>query len=288
MKTKLCRICGIPKDIDDFILCKNMKDGHRNECKSCSNLKYNNKERRRELNLEKDIKIDGEKICRLCNDKKSIKEFHLKRGTPDGHRNECKECVKGIQKIYKEAPGFKEKQVQYDKFRYVEIKDIVIERTRKRYRNNRSDILMKKKIYREKAENKKRQKEWWNNHKDMFVVYQNVYKQKYPHVIAWRSILHSTLNRLGSKKECHTVDMLGYSAIELKEHLEKQFTKGMNWNNYGDWNIDHHMPVTFFPKGTDVKIVCALSNLKPMWATTRVIDGITYEGNLNKGDKIPV
>ena len=32
-------------------------------------------------------------------------------------------------------------------------------------------------------------------------------------------------------------------------------------------------------------IVNALSNLKPMWATTREIGGIIYEGNLNKGKK---
>jgi len=29
-----------------------------------------------------------------------------------------------------------------------------------------------------------------------------------------------------------------------------------------------------------------LSNLRPMWATTRIIDGILYEGNLNKGKRI--
>ena len=33
-------------------------------------------------------------------------------------------------------------------------------------------------------------------------------------------------------------------------------------------------------------IVNALSNLKPMWATSREINGIFYEGNLNKGNKL--
>jgi hypothetical protein len=32
--------------------------------------------------------------------------------------------------------------------------------------------------------------------------------------------------------------------------------------------------------------VCALSNLQPMWSTTREINGIIYEGNLNKGKKV--
>ena len=56
-----------------------------------------------------------EKICRVCGTPKFIEEFHKKKGTPDGHRNECKECVKDIQKKYKEKSGFKEKQKEYDK-----------------------------------------------------------------------------------------------------------------------------------------------------------------------------
>lgn len=76
--------------------------------------------------------------------------------------------------------------------------------------------------------------------------------------------------------------MLGYSAIELKYHIEKQFQPGMNWENHGDWHIDHIYGVINFDAQTDVKIVCALDNLRPLWSTTREIDGIVYEGNLNR------
>jgi hypothetical protein len=37
---------------------------------------------------------------------------------------------------------------------------------------------------------------------------------------------------------------------------------------------------------TSPSIINALSNLNPMWATTREIGGIFYEGNLNKGNKL--
>ena len=303
MKTKLCKICGNPKNIDDFPLCDGMVDGHRNECKVCSNLKYYNKDRRRELNLEKDIKNDGEKICRLCNNKKSISEFHLKRGTSDGHRSECKECIKGVQEKYKSAPNFNEKRKEYDKKRYEKLQNETIERM-KQYRIDNKDDVNKKAREKRKLphikqrytdynkkytkEHKDELKEYRQNNREMWREISRRYRENNPHVVAWRSILHSTLKRIGTKKEGHTIDLLGYSALDLKEHIEKQFTKGMIWENYGDWNIDHHFPVTSFSPNTSVKIVCALSNLKPMWATTRVIDGITYEGNLNKGDKIPV
>jgi len=38
-------------------------------------------------------------------------------------------------------------------------------------------------------------------------------------------------------------------------------------------------------ENTSMNIVNALSNLQPLWVTTREINGIIYEGNLNKGNK---
>ncbi len=62
---------------------------------------------------------------------------------------------------------------------------------------------------------------------------------------------------------------LDYTQTELMSHLESSFLPGMSWNNYGrgfgKWSIDHTIPVSRFELGTDLKIVNALSNLKPMW-----------------------
>jgi hypothetical protein len=60
----------------------------------------------------------------------------------------------------------------------------------------------------------------------------------------------------------------------------------MTWANYGlgrdKWQIDHIRPVSSFDPTTHPSVVNALSNLRPMWAVTRVVDGIEYEGNMNK------
>ena len=40
------------------------------------------------------------KKCRICGEMKEVTQFHKKKSTPDGVRNECKECVKDIQKKY--------------------------------------------------------------------------------------------------------------------------------------------------------------------------------------------
>jgi len=71
---------------------------------------------------------------------------------------------------------------------------------------------------------------------------------------------------MGQTKEGHTIDLLGYSALDLKNHIESLFTEGMTWDNHGEWHIDHIKPVISFHKETLPRIVNALSNLQPLWA----------------------
>ena len=228
-----------------------------------------------------------EKFCRICKESKELeKDFHKKKGSPDGYRHECKECVKDIQKKYKEDPSFKEKRKEYDKQRYDENKVEILDRKKDYYIENRETLLEKKKEYRKKDGVRDRERHYYNDvyskdPKNKDVIYK--YRRENPHMVAWRSILHSTLKRLGTEKQGHTIDLLGYSAEQLKEHIEKLFTPQMTWDNHGEWHIDHIIPVSAFNSDADIKYVCGLSNLQPLWATTREIDGVIYEGNLNKG-----
>jgi hypothetical protein len=74
--------------------------------------------------------------------------------------------------------------------------------------------------------------------------------------------------------------MVGYSAEQLKEHLEKQFNDGMSWENYGEWHIDHIKPISSFEFDSSddeqFKVCWSLDNLQPMW-------GIE---NIKKGNKL--
>ena len=81
------------------------------------------------------------KICRVCKDLKNLKDFHKKCGTSDGYRGECKECVKELQKKYKEASGFKEKQKMYLKEYYFINREAIREYTKKENDDNRDNIL---------------------------------------------------------------------------------------------------------------------------------------------------
>jgi hypothetical protein len=70
--------------------------------------------------------------------------------------------------------------------------------------------------------------------------------------------------------------LVGYTLDNLVKHLEKQFTKGMHWDNYGlkGWTIDHIIPVSAFNYKTandmDFHRCWTLSNLRPMWLPDNV------------------
>lgn len=93
-----------------------------------------------------------------------------------------------------------------------------------------------------------------------------------------RTKLCKMLNKYGLKKNASTVDMLGYSPIDLIMRIESQFTDGMGWHNRKDWHIDHICPSSkLIAAGvTDMSIVNHLDNLRPMWSTE----------NIKKSDKI--
>lgn len=64
--------------------------------------------------------------------------------------------------------------------------------------------------------------------------------------------------------------LLGYSPDDLRQHLERQFTKGMTWDRFlaAEIHIDHIVPVSSFDLDSedDVRACYCLSNLRPLWA----------------------
>lgn len=65
-------------------------------------------------------------------------------------------------------------------------------------------------------------------------------------------------------------DLVPYSLDDLMRHIERQFLRGMSWDNRGEWHIDHIVPVASFtfssPDDAEFKAAWALTNLRPMWA----------------------
>ena len=91
--------------------------------------------------------------------------------------------------------------------------------------------------------------------------------------------MRSSLRRvLKTENSGRTEHVLGYSRYELRSHIERQFLKGMSWDNHGEWHIDHITPISvFLEQGiSDPRVINCLTNLKPIWA----------KDNLSKNNKL--
>lgn len=203
-----------------------------------------------------------DQTCNKCNLPQSLNKFTKCKACSNGVRNTCKSCTN----LNKNNEKYKPKQ--------------------KEYRLKNHDIKIKyMSVYNSNPEVKNRVKNWVDINRVIINEKRKKYKKTIPHIISWRNMLNHSISRLGQLKEDSTHNLLGYSALELKEYITNLFTDGMSWDNYGEWHIDHKTPVSGFDKTTKPSIVNALNNLQPLWATTRQINGVVYIGNLNKNKK---
>lgn len=93
----------------------------------------------------------------------------------------------------------------------------------------------------------------------------------------FRTAIYQVLKESNIEKNKHYFDILQYSPEELISHLESQFTDTMNWDNYGEWHVDHKLPITSFniqEMGDEEFMKCwSLNNLQPMWGKENIVKG---------------
>lgn len=196
------------------------------------------------------------KLCLACKQSKKVQEFGAHRG---GLRPRCKICHNAENKAWREA--------NIDK--------------------SRQSCLTWQKNNPEKA--KAKQGRWLNANPGRMAELAKAYRERNAeNVKATRTkaierrrhtpalLMHNTIGNAlrhhikGLKGKSRTFDILGYSLLELMTHLERQFLKGMNWQNFGEWHIDHVLPLSSFSiTGLDdpeLVVVWGLPNLRPLWA----------------------
>lgn len=89
-------------------------------------------------------------------------------------------------------------------------------------------------------------------------------------------LLRQSLKSMNYKKGSLTQDIIGCTNNEFRRHIEKQFTKGMGWNNFSEWHIDHIVPVSVGKTEKQVIELNHFTNLRPLWASD----------NLKKSNKV--
>lgn len=91
-----------------------------------------------------------------------------------------------------------------------------------------------------------------------------------------RNRTYQAFKNKGYSKNSKTQEMLGVDWETCKAHIERQFTKEMNWDNQGEWHIDHIIPLASANTEQELKKLFHYSNLQPLWA----------KDNLSKSDSI--
>ena len=184
------------------------------------------------------------KKCTKCNLKKELFEFYKRKSSKDGLLSHCKSCEK-----------------KYKKTRKNKIK----ETNRIYYIKNKDEIIVKN-------------KKWANSNKDKLKIYFKErlrIKLKKEPLFKFKNNLRNrnwyAFKNKGYSKNSKTQEMLGVDWHIAKQHIEKQFTKGMNWDNYGEWHIDHIIPLSSANTKKELKNLCHYTNLQPLWAKENII-----------------
>ena len=134
----------------------------------------------------------------------------------------------------------------------------------------------------------KQRKEYYEKNRDQALKYAKNYREthkeqrnkyiKHRKIKDFKYKLNLNISRAmrrslkNGKNGYHWESYVDFTREDLVKHLEKQFTSGMIWGNYGEyWVIDHIIPISIFNfdnySQLDFKMCWALENLRPLERT---------------------
>lgn len=91
-----------------------------------------------------------------------------------------------------------------------------------------------------------------------------------------RDRIRKALKNRYLKKNNLTTEILGCEVSFAVTYLESKFKKGMTWLNFGEWEIDHIIPLASAKTTQELYVLFHYSNLQPLWK----------QENRDKSDKI--
>lgn len=222
------------------------------------------------------------KTCTICLETKSFSEFNTLNRSPDGLYPQCKTCKRAIDSEYYriKKEKLKEKARKY----YTENKEkILAKKDRIKAQEYNKNYRLKKKenikVYNEEYRQKNaeaislKRKEYRQKNKDKINEYNKFRLESNPNAKiskGLRNRLRDFLKLKGIKKTQKFESYVGCSIDQLKAHLESQFQDGMTWNNYGEWHIDHILPLSNARDEEQLYKLCHYLNLRPLWAKDNI------------------
>ena len=303
---KACSTCKVVKPIAEFYPRKQARCGFSSQCKSCCGVYSQRKaESRWVAKAQQQAKSDADemengRVCRCCAERKMLGEFPKDPAKRLGYDTRCKECKKPasraryVANIERERAASRERQRKLkserpEEYRARQEKNRNLRNALKRkYRlqagavpreqiraKAQQKILEAERIKAEKSsicdahvrafkskEAARRRSNWKYHNNPSHAVYHRI-----------KRCMHKHLGQ--STKSIKWSAVLGYSMQELADHLERQFTDGMSWDNKGEWHIDHIIPASSFDLTDEnqLRACMALTNLRPLWGRENIKKG---------------
>jgi hypothetical protein len=275
-----CKTCFLYKSISEF---KENKKGITLNCILC--LEKKNVRKKKRINI---ITPTDSKVCPRCNVIKSLDKF---KETKKGIQKQCEECCIFYKNLNKEKRLIK----LNDETNIVEgstkkctrcliIKEIINFKSDRHKHCNECILLHSEYLNKNRCEhgclNKsacvKCQGGSTCEHKKKKTECKDCNFTGYLYQKARKRIKHA-LKKSKSKK---SIEYLGCDIATFKEHLEKKFVDGMNWENYGKvWHIDHIIPINYKnPTLEEVIERLHYLNTQPLWASENISKGNRYIG----------
>lgn len=197
-----------------------------------------------------------EKICSKCLIQKPLIDYSKRTSSSDGYNTQCKACRS---------------------MSYFATRD-------RRLEMNKKWIQAHREYRREKNRQQYRHREKLNRQTTRYKEIRRLRRLKYISNPTYR-ITNSIRQRIyrslkGHKNGQKWEILVGYTKSQLMQHIESQFLPDMEWDNYGEWHIDHKRPISSFnitsTSCDDFRKCWELSNLQPLWRSD----------NLKKGNRI--
>jgi hypothetical protein len=145
------------------------------------------------------------------------------------------------------------------------IKRVRIKKIKQKYKqiaNKKAQIIEIKKNYKEDS----------NKNLQTNKIIRNYYKLMDERVIyrilnSLHNRIYCELKRLNIKRTFMYRDVLGCSINKFESHLLNLMKEGMSFDNYGEWEVDHIVPFSYFDftNFDEIHMCCNYKNLQPLW-----------------------
>jgi hypothetical protein len=250
MSSKICKKCGIEKELSEFYKKSNGKFGRQSICKIC----FKDLEHKRYLE-------NKEKIL------KQKKEYYL---------NNKKEVLKQKSEYYNLNREFLLTNAKNYYYSHQE----QIKNYREENKEHIAEITKK---------HRQERKEYYNNYKNTFDINRRKTDINFRIKCNLRTRLYNALKRnskLSSTEQllgCTVEEFKKYIESKFQPGMTwSNWGKGFGKKGKQEWHIDHIIPCVLFDlsNSEEQKECFHYSNLQPLWAKENLLKGKNYNGNL--------